>query len=148
MFQKETKWGILMQKELSYFKMLEKAGFTEKQAEATIALVEDAMTNNVATQFHLFKLQSELEQKIEVVHSELKNEIQGVRSEFKDEMQSVRSEFKEEIHTLRSELINESHGLRADFVSLEGRLTNKMVVLMASMTTVLSGVAAVLKFAF
>jgi DNA-binding transcriptional MerR regulator len=93
-------------------KRLREAGFTEPQAEAVVAAVQEGTEG------------ADLATKLET--SELKSEISGLRSDLKTEIAGLRAELKTEIAALRTEL-------KADIREAELRLEAKIEAMKAEL---------------
>jgi hypothetical protein len=97
---------------LKVAKRLREAGFTEPQAEAVVAAVQEGTEG------------AELATKLEI--SELKSEIAGLRAELETEIAGLRTELKTEIAALRTEL-------KADIREAELRLEAKIEAMKAEL---------------
>src|SRR5262249_17845593 len=90
---------------LKVAKRLRAAGFTEPQAEAVIAAVQEGTEqSDPATKADLAELRTELKAEITELRTELKTEITELRTELKTEIAELRAELKADIADLRSEL--------------------------------------------
>lgn len=106
---------------LKYTEELEKAGFTQEQAKASLNLVIEVMNEEFATKSDLLAVRSELKADIGAVKSELKTDIFDLRSELKTDISDLRSELKTDISNLRSELKELEWRLDAKFHSIDSR---------------------------
>ncbi len=74
-------------------KLLKASGFEETQAEAVVATVRDAVSDNVATKADMSELRAEL-----------KADMGELRAEFKADMGELRAELKADIAELRASM--------------------------------------------
>jgi DNA-binding transcriptional MerR regulator len=97
---------------LKVAKRLREAGFTEPQAEAVIAAVQEATEG------------ADLATKIDI--GNLRTELAAFRSELKAEIADLRSELKAEIADLRSELRQVELRLEAKIEAIKGDILNRV----------------------
>jgi hypothetical protein len=117
---------------LAYSKVLEQAGFSRDQAEATINVFFKFMDYNFATKSDLSDAKSDLKSDIAELRTELKADIAQLRNEF--------NELKTEFNELGAEFI----GIRYDFSSLENRMTIKFGLMQAATIGILAAVIKLL----
>ncbi len=81
-------------------KLLKASGFEETQAEAVVATVRDAVSDNVATKADMGELRAEMG----ALRAELKADMGELRAEFKADMGELRAELKADIAELRASM--------------------------------------------
>lgn len=104
---------------LKVAKRLREAGFTEPQAEAVIAAVQEATEGgDLATKIDIGDLRTGLKAEIAAVRTELKAEMADLRSELRAEIADLRSELRQvelrleaKIEAMKSEILNRVFGL-------------------------------------
>jgi DNA-binding transcriptional MerR regulator len=100
---------------LKVAKWLRDAGFTEPQAEAVVAAVQETEAGaDLATKRDLAETHSSLKAEIAAVRTELKAEIAEARTELKAEIAEARAELKAEIIEVRTELKVEITAVRTE----------------------------------
>jgi hypothetical protein len=95
------------------------AGFTEPQAEAVVATVQEAAQDaNLATKGDLADLRTELKAEIAELRTELKAEIAELRTELKAEVAGLRGEMRQselrleaKLEALKSDILSRVFGL-------------------------------------
>jgi hypothetical protein len=87
-----------------YIKKLERAGFTQPQVEALVALKEDSMSEITS------HVEKEITQKIESSESRMEHAAKDVKLELLKEIQNV----AKEVHDLRIEVSKENQDFRTD----------------------------------
>ena len=93
---------------LKIAKRLREAGFTDPQAEAVVAAVQEAAEGvDFATRGDLDQVRSELKAEIAALRSELKADIAALRSE----LRQVELRLEAKIEALRSDILNRIFGL-------------------------------------
>lgn len=137
-----------MKNDLKYFRILERAGFKAEQAEASLAVIEDAMNSNVVTNLHLLQFQTAMEKDFFKFKSEIRQEFETFKNEVRLEIQEVRTELKTDIQNLRTELKGDIQNLRTELKSDFNAQTNKMLTMMAAMTGIIGGLLALFQFGF
>jgi hypothetical protein len=112
---------------LKIARRLREAGFTDPQAEAVVASVQEAAEGaDLATKGDLGDLRTVLTAEIADVRTALKAEIADVRTELKAEIADVRTALKAEIAELRTELKLETAAIRSEMREVELRLEAKI----------------------
>jgi DNA-binding transcriptional MerR regulator len=104
---------------LKVAKRLREAGFTEPQAEAVIAAVQEGTEGaELATKMDMGELRSEFRAEITDLRIELKAEIVDLRSELKAEIADLRSELRQaelrleaKIEAIKADILNRVFGL-------------------------------------
>src|SRR5438132_7559144 len=104
---------------LKVAKRLREAGFTEPQAEAVIAAVQDGTDGaDLATKTDIGGLRAELKAEIAELRAGLKAEIAGLRAELKAEIADLRSELRQselrleaKIEAIKADILNRVFGL-------------------------------------
>ena len=116
---------------LKVAKRLREAGFTEPQAEAVIAAVQEGTEG------------AELATKIDIV--ELRTEIAALRTEFKADIAELRAELKAEIADLRSELRQSGLRLEAKIEAIKADILNRVfgLILGALVVNIIAMIGAV-----
>lgn len=79
--------------------LLKERGYTKKQAEGFIEVMQEVTLSGVATKEGVQNVKEELKEDIQDVRSE----IQEVKEELKQDIQDVRNELKEDIQQSRNE---------------------------------------------
>ena len=128
---------------LKVAKRLREAGFTEPQAEAVIAAVQDGTeAADLATKADLAELRAELKAEIAELRAELKAEIAELRMELKAEIADVRSELRQaelrleaKIEGIKADILNRIFGL------ILGTLVVNIVAIVGAMFAVAKLVA-------
>jgi DNA-binding transcriptional MerR regulator len=92
---------------LKFAKRLREAGFSDPQAEAMVATVQEAEGAESATKADLGELNAELKAEIAELRAELKLETSGVRSE----MQQVELHLEAKIEAAKADTLNRIFGL-------------------------------------
>jgi hypothetical protein len=120
---------------LKVARRLQAAGFTEPQAEAVLAAVQEAAGTDLATKADL-----------DAVQVALKTEIAEFRAELKAEIAEVRAELKAEIADLGSELRQSALRLEARLESVKAEILNRVfgLILGALVVNIIAVVGAVL----
>jgi DNA-binding transcriptional MerR regulator len=131
---------------LKVARRLQAAGFTEPQAEAVLAAVQEAAGTDLATKADLDAVQVALKTEIAEVRAELKAEIAEVRAELKAEIAEFRAELKAEIADLGSELRQSALRLEARLESVKAEILNRVfgLILGALVVNIIAVVGAVL----
>jgi ribosomal protein L29 len=112
---------------LKVAKRLREAGFTEPQAEAVIAAVQEGTQGaDLATNADIAELRNELKTEIAELRAELKAEIAELRAELKAEIAELRAELKAEIVDLRSELRQSELRLEAKIEAIKADILNRI----------------------
>jgi DNA-binding transcriptional MerR regulator len=112
---------------LKVAKRLREAGFTEPQAEAVIAAVQDGTEGaDLATKGDLNEARTALKVEIAELRAELKTEIAELRAELKTEIAELRAELKAEIADLRSELRQAELRLEAKIEAIKADILNRI----------------------
>jgi uncharacterized protein YicC (UPF0701 family) len=104
---------------LKVAKRLREAGFTELQAEAVIAAVQDGTEGaDLATKGDLNEARTALKVEIAELRAELKTEIAELRAELKAEIADLRSELRQaelrleaKIEAIKADILNRIFGL-------------------------------------
>lgn len=104
---------------LKFAKRLREAGFSDPQAEAVLATVQEASAGaDLATKSDLAELRSGIRLEIAELRAEFKAEIAELRAELKAEIASVRAElrqlelrFEAKIEALKADILNRVFGL-------------------------------------
>jgi phenylalanyl-tRNA synthetase alpha subunit len=104
---------------LKVAKRLREAGFTEPQAEAGVAAVQNGTEGaDLATKADIAELRTELKADIAELRSEFKADIAELRSEFKAEIAELRSELRQaelrleaKIETMKADILHRVFGL-------------------------------------
>jgi DNA-binding transcriptional MerR regulator len=104
---------------LKVAKRLREAGFTEPQAEAVIAAVQDGTEGaDLATKGDLNEARTALKVEIAELRTELKAEIAELRAELKAEIADLRSELRQaeshleaRIEAIKADILNRIFGL-------------------------------------
>jgi chromosome segregation ATPase len=128
---------------LKIAKRLREAGFSEPQAEAVVATVQEAAQGaDLATKGDLAEVRTDLREEIGELRAELKADIAGVRAEIAD----LRSELKAEIADLRSEMRQSELRLEAKLETMKGDILNRVfgLILGALVVNIVAIVGAVL----
>lgn len=102
---------------LKYTEELEKAGFTESQAKASLKLIIEVMNESFSTKSDLNATKLELKADLVQLRSELSADIISVRNELSAEIKSVRNELGAEIKNLRNEVFAEINNVRNELTS-------------------------------
>jgi DNA-binding transcriptional MerR regulator len=101
---------------LKLAKRLREAGFSDPQAEAVVATVQEAAEGaETATKTDVHELRAEL-----------KAEIAELRAEFKAEIAELRAEFKADIATLHSALRESELRLEAKIEAIKADILNRV----------------------
>ena len=132
---------------LKVARRLQAAGFTEPQAEAVLAAVQEAAGGaDLATKADLDAVQVALKTEIAEVRAELKAGIAEIRAELKAEIAEVRAVLKAEIADLRSELRQSELRLDARLESVKAEILNRVfgLILGALIVNIIAIVGAVL----
>ena len=134
---------------LKIARRLRAAGFTEPQAEAVVASVQEAAEGaEFATKGGLDEVRSELKAEIAAVRSELKAEIAALRSELKAEIAALRSESREaalRLETRIEALKSEMAAIKADILNrVFGLILGALVVNIIAMFGAVFAVAKLL----
>jgi hypothetical protein len=117
---------------LKVARRLREAGFTEPQAEAVLAAVQDAAAGaDLATKADLDAVRVDFKTEIAELRAELKTEIAELRAELKAEIAELRAELRAEIAELRAELKAEIADLRSELRQSELRLEAKLEAIKA-----------------
>ena len=112
---------------LQVAKRLREAGFTDPQAEALTAALQQATEGaELATRGDLAEARTELKAKIAELRAELKAEIAELRAELKSEIAELRAELKADIAAVRNELREVELRLEATVRESELRLEAKI----------------------
>jgi len=112
---------------LKVAKRLREAGFTEPQAEAVIAVVQEATEGaDLATKTDIGDLRTELKADIAALRSEVKADIAALRAEFKREIAALRTELNAQVADLRSELRQVELRLEARIEAMKGDILNRV----------------------
>jgi Protein of unknown function (DUF1640) len=122
---------------------LREAGFTEPQAEAVIAVVQDATQGaDLATKGDLAESLREFKAEIAALRAEFKAEIAALRAEFKAEIVALRAEVREvelrlesRIEALKSEILGRV------FAMILGSLVVNIIAIVGAMFAVAKLVA-------
>jgi hypothetical protein len=125
---------------LKVARRLRAAGFTEPQAEAVLAAVQEAAADaDIAAR-------ADLKAEIAAVRTELKTEIAALRTELKTEIAALRTELKTEIAELRSELRQSELRLEAKLESIKADILNRVfgLILGALVVNIIAIVGAVI----
>jgi len=69
---------------LVYFKKLEAAGFSRKQAEAQVEMVTDYYNQNVATKTDLLQLEMKLSKEIQLLREEVRDDVRGLKHDMRE----------------------------------------------------------------
>jgi len=121
-----------MRNEPEYAKILESTGLSRENAEKYLRVVEGAVLDNAATKQDI---------------DQLKISVNEGKIELNKSISEVRAELKKDINLVKIDFSN----LRGEFLALEHRLVNKMgkivVTAIGTSTLVMTGVAALFKFA-
>jgi DNA-binding transcriptional MerR regulator len=104
---------------LKVARRLREAGFTEPQAEAVLAAVQEAAAGaDLATRPDLDAVRVALQTEIAAVRTELKIEIAAVRTELKAEIAEVRAELRQselrleaKLEAIKADILNRVFGL-------------------------------------
>jgi DNA-binding transcriptional MerR regulator len=104
---------------LKVAKRLREAGFTEPQAEAVIAAVQEATEGaDLATKADIGGLRTELKADIAELRAELKGDVAALRTELKAEISDLRSELRQvelrleaKIEAMKGDILNRVFGL-------------------------------------
>jgi DNA-binding transcriptional MerR regulator len=132
---------------LKVAKRLREAGFTEPQAEAVVAAVQDGTEGaDTATKADIAELRSELKADIAELRGELKADIAELRSELKADI----AEIKAEIAELRSELRQTELRFEAKLEALKADILNRVFglilgTLVVNIVAIIGAVFAVAK---
>ena len=118
--------------------LLRDSGFTQQQAEAVAAVVENAVQSGFE------KFSEVLVRELGAIRSELKGEIAALRSELKSEIAAVRADLKLEIAALRTEVKNEIRDSRIDVQKSINDQVWKVVGVVAAIVTI--AVAVIMLF--
>ena len=117
---------------------LEKAGFTNEEAKASVEGWIELMDQNFATKAdfkeYYFTMKEDLHSQkyalisdINEVRTELKNDIQELRTEVKAEIQELRDETKAEFKRIDHSIINLTNNLKTIESKIILRLTGAMI---------------------
>lgn len=122
-------------------KLLKASGFEETQAEAVVATVRDAVSDNVATKADVGELRVELKTDIAELRAdmgELRAELKTDIGELRADMGALRAELKADVGELRAEFKADVAELRAEFKAEMGELRASMyrMVLTTSLAVV------------
>jgi uncharacterized protein YlxW (UPF0749 family) len=108
---------------LKVAKRLREAGFTEPQAEAVVAAVQEATGGaDLATEADIAELRTELKADIAELRTELKADI----AELKAEIAELRAEVRAAIADLRSELRQSELRLEAKIEAIKADILNRV----------------------
>jgi len=131
---------------------LEKAGFTNEEAKASVEGWIELMDQNFATKAdfkeYYFTMKEDLHSQkyalisdINEVRTELKNDIQELRTEVKAEIQELRTEVKAEIQELRDETKAEFKRIDHSIINLTNNLKTIESKIILRLTGAMIGVA-------
>jgi DNA-binding transcriptional MerR regulator len=131
---------------LKVAKRLREAGFTEPQAEAVIATVQEAAEGaEFATKGDLGEARTELKAEIVELRTDLKAEIAELRTELKAEIAELRTELKADIAAVRSALRESELRLEARIEANKADILNRVfgLILGALVVNIVAMVGAV-----
>ena len=124
-----------MYNSLEYVKNMEQAGFTRKQADATVTFVVETMDKHFATK-----------QDFTEMRADMQREFKDVRTEMATEFRNVRTEMATEFSKVRTEMALEFQKIRTEMMALEHRMTLKLgAMIFASMTILLATLPYLIK---
>jgi flagellar motility protein MotE (MotC chaperone) len=113
---------------LKFAEQLREAGFSDTQAEAVVATVQEASVGaDLATRSDLGELRSGIRLEIAELRAELKADIAELRAKLKTEIAELRAELRAEIADLRAEIA----AVRGEMRQLELRFEAKLEALKA-----------------
>ncbi len=108
---------------LKFAKRLREAGFSDPQAEALVATVQEAAEgSDLVTKVDLGEARAELKTDISELRTELKTDISELRTELKTDISELRAELKADISELRAELKADISELKADVAAVRSEL--------------------------
>ena len=124
-------------------KRLREAGFTEPQAQAVIAAVQEGTAGaDLATKVDVAELRTELKAELAELRAELKAGLAELRTELKAELADLRSELRQaelrleaKIETMKADILNRVFGL------ILGALVVNIVAIVGAMFAVVKLVA-------
>lgn len=112
---------------LKFAKRLREAGFSDPQAEAVVATVQEASAGaDLATRSDLAELRSGIRLEIAELRAELKAEIAELRADLKAEIAELRAELKAEIAELRAEMRQLELRLEAKLETMKADILNRI----------------------
>lgn len=111
---------------LMYFKKLEAAGFTRKQAETTVEIMSDYISGNFATREDIKDVRGDMKAEFADLRADMNAEFADVRADMKAEFAAVRSEMASGFADVKAEFAAVRAEVRADMLSLENRLTLRL----------------------
>jgi hypothetical protein len=109
-----------------YFKKLEAAGFTRKQAEAQIEMVTDFSKKELATREDMKDLSTNLHQDMVEFKADIRQDMAKFKTEIREEMAAFKTEVRREIADLRQEMKDLATQLRHEMSRMEDRLTIRL----------------------
>jgi len=97
---------------LKFAKRLREAGFSDPQAEAVIATVQEASESaDLATKADLAGLRTELKAEIGALRTELKAEIGALRTELEAAVREAELRLEAKIEAIKADILNRVFGL-------------------------------------
>ena len=135
-----------MYNSLEYVKNMEQAGFTRKQADATVTFVVETMDKHFATKQDFTEMRADMQHEFKDVRTEMATEFRNVRTEMATEFTNVRTEMATEFSKVRTEMALEFQKIRTEMMALEHRMTLKLgAMIFASMTILLAALPYLIK---
>ncbi len=112
---------------LKVAKRLREAGFSDPQAEAVVATVQEAAEGaDLATRSDLAELRSEIKFDLAELRAELKAAIAELRAELKAELAELRVELRAEIAAVRAEMRALELRFEAKLEALKADILNRI----------------------
>jgi hypothetical protein len=134
---------------LKIARRLREAGFSEPQADAVVAAVQEGGEGaDFATKADLAALAAELRAEIAALRAELKAEISQLRAELKADISQLRAELKADIAQLRAEIGSVRAEGKGSIEAAKSELLNRMFQMILSAVLINIVAMAGLMFAF
>ncbi len=115
---------------LKFAKRLREAGFSDPQAEAVIATVQEAAEGaELATKADLSDMRADLKAEIAELRADLKGEIAELRAELRAGIAELRAELRAEIAALHGELREVELRFEARFEALKADILDRVFAL-------------------